>query len=205
MASKVVVDVSQVNKVIKGLKGFEKQMPGAAMSAVNRTLDFLNTKVGRIVTSEYNIKVKDVKSTIKKNKARKGSLRAWLKSKGRPLTLSRFRFSPSSPPTSAVRFGPGGQLTGKAYKVKTKIKKSSGMKQLKTNPKSFVQMLSGHAQVMHRTGSSRLPLEVVRTLSVPQMIDALKVSEQIQEEANKKLAERIDHEISFRLKKVSAK
>lgn len=185
--TKIVIDTTQLNKIVKGLGEYEKQMPGAAISAVNRTLDYVNTKVGRMVAAEYRIKVSDVKGTITKNKARKGKLLAFLKSEGSRLTLARFRFGSSK------------------KTVKVKIKKNDGVKKVTTNPTPFLQNLNGREQIMKRQGKRRKPVDVLRSISIPQMIDSLKVSEKIQKEANKKLAERIEHEMSYRLKKVGAK
>jgi hypothetical protein len=187
MASKVVIDTSQLNKIVNGLKGFEKQMPGAAINAVNRTLDHVNTKVGRFVTGEYNISVKDVKATITKHRAGRGRINAWLKSRSRRLTFSHFRISTSK----------------KAVKVK--IKKGSGFKKVRTDPAAFVQSLGGRKQIMKRIGKGRFPVEVLRSITVPQMLEAANVAEKIQAEANKKLAERIEHEMDYRLKKVGFK
>lgn len=187
VATKIVIDTSQLNKVVKGLADFEKQMPAAAVSAVNRTLDYVNTRVGRLVTNEYRVKVSDVKTTITKNRARKGKLLAFLKSEGRRLTLGRFVFGRSK------------------QAVKVKIKKREGAKPVTGDPRAFTQILSGRIQVMRRQGKKRYPVDVLRSISIPQMIDSLNVSNQIQEEANKKLAERIDHEINYRLKKVGVK
>ncbi len=187
MATKIVIDTSQLNKVVKDLGKFEKEMPGAAISAVNRTLDYMNTRVGRLVTSEYRVKVSDVKATISKHKARKGKLLAFLKSEGRRLTLGRFLFGNSKRTT------------------KVKIKKREGAKPVNTNPEAFVQILSGKKQVLKRRGKSRYPVDVMRSLSIPQMIDSLNVTNQIQDLADKKLQERIEHEIDYRLKKVGAK
>lgn len=187
MASKIVIDTSQLNKVVKGLAGLQKQMPGAAINAVNRTLDHVNTKAGRFVTGEYNISVKDVKATITKHRAGKGRIRAWLKSRSRRLTFSHFRISSSK----------------KAVKVK--IKKASGFKKVRTDPAAFVQILDGRKQIMKRVGKGRFPVEVLRSITVPQMLEAANVSEKIQTEANKKLGERIDHEMDYRLKKAGFK
>lgn len=187
VATKIIIDTTQLNKVVKGLGNFEKEMPAAAISAVNRTLDYVNTRLGKLITTEYNIKVSDVKATITKSKARKGNLLAFLKSTGPRLTLGRFVF---------------GRSKGA---VKVKVKKSDGAKAVRTDPKAFVQVLSGRKQVMKRQGKKRFPVDLLRSISIPQMIDSLNVSEKIQEEANKKLAERIEHEIDFRLKKVGAK
>ncbi|TCZ73053.1 hypothetical protein E0485_21785 [Paenibacillus albiflavus] len=185
--SQITVDSSQLKKVVKGLKGFQKQMPAAALSAVNRTLDYVGTKVSRLVTAEYNVKAGDVKSSLTKQRAKMSNLSAHIKSTGRRLTFSHFK----------INSGKNG--------VRVKVKKSSGFKQVKTDPKAFVQILNGHTQVMKRQGKARNPVDVLRSISIPQMIDSLHVSEQIKAEANNKLAERIEHEISYRLKKVKAK
>jgi hypothetical protein len=187
VASKIVIDTSQVNRVVKGLAGLEKQMPSAAVSAVNRTLDHVNTKVGRFVTAEYNISNKDVKATLTKHRAGRGRLRAWLKSQSRRLTFSHFRISSSK----------------KAVKVK--IKKASGFKKVNTDPGAFVQTLGGRKQIMKRIGKDRFPVQVMRSITVPQMVESLNVSDKIQTEANKKLSERIQHEMDFRLKKAGFK
>lgn len=190
MASRVVVDTSQLNKIVSELAGFEKQMPGAAISAINRTLSHVNSKLGRIVTSDYNLKISDVKSTITKSKAGKGRLRASLRSRGRRLTFSHFKIS-----------APGKRIKS----IRVKIKKSSGFKRIRSDPAAFIQTLSGRQQVMKRVGKKRIPVEVLRTLTVPQMIESLDVSIEIEILADKMLAERIEHEIDYRLKKVGAK
>lgn len=184
MANRITIDTSQLNNIMRGLQGFNRQMPGAAISAVNRTLDYVNTKVGRIVTAEYNIKTGDVKATLTKRKAGNGSIRAYLKSRSRRLTFSHFRISQSR------------------NAVKVKIKKGSALKKVRTDPAAFVQTLNGRRQVLKRMGRGRFPLEVLRSITVPQMIESLNTSQQIQHEANAKLAERIQHEIDQRLRRV---
>lgn len=187
MLGDIQIDLSEVNKVVKGLKGFEKQMPGAAMSAINRTLDHVATKIGRLVTAEYIIKTSDVKATfVETKRAIKSNLAAHIKSKSRRLTFSHF-------PISRSKNG-----------VRVKVKRS-GYKSINTYPGAFTQVLAGQTQVMRRRGDSRYPVDVLRTLSVPQMIDSTNVSEKIQEVAKNKLAERIEHEINYRLSKIAKK
>jgi hypothetical protein len=66
VAKDVFVDTKQLDRLAIELKGLEKEMPGAALSALNRTLDFMVTTIGRIVPQEYAIKSKEVKESIKK-------------------------------------------------------------------------------------------------------------------------------------------
>lgn len=187
MSSRIVVDTSQLNRVVQGLGNFEKEMPRAAISAVNRTLTHVNKRTKQLVAAEYRVKSSDIQSTITITKARKGKLLAYIKSEGRRLTLSRFKYGNSK----------------KAIKVS--IKKKEGPKQVATSPKAFIRTLNGNQQIMKRKGRSRYPVDVLRTISIPQMIDSLEVSEQIQREANAKLSERINHEIDYRLRRIGAR
>ncbi len=187
----IFVDTKQINQVTIGLKSLEKQMPGAAASAINRTVDYVNTKLARIVVAEYAIKASDVKGTIKKNKASKSNLSASLTSRGHTLSMSHFPFTPKQP--------------GIRKAVKVKIKKNSGMKAINTDPKAFVQKMKNSLNVYKRVGKERKPVVVLRTISVPQMISNEKVEQAIQQEAGKKLVERIEHEIEYRLNKIKVK
>ncbi len=189
----IFVDTKELDKLAIGLKGLEKQMPGASASALNRTVDFIYTRIGRLVTQEYSIKITDVKKTIKKYKAKKGDLSAKLVSKGHTLSLAHFSFSPKKP--------------GTRRQVKVKIKRGKS-KPVGVDPKAFVASTGAKSadkvqyNVFKRTTNKRLPVVVLRTLSVPQMIGNANVEAQIQEAAQKKLGERIEHEINWRLDKL---
>jgi len=191
MASRIVIDASQLNKIIKGLEGFEKQMPGAFVSAVNRTLDFVYTRTGRITTKHYNVKTREIKESMKKYKATFSRPRAWIQIRSRRYTLARFL--------------PGG--LGSTTKVaRVKIKKSAGYKRVGGKPGAFVQRIpDGNTHVFRRRRNTRYPIDVLRTISPTQMVQNLNVMDEIQTLANQKLAERIDHEIQYRLRKVRGK
>lgn len=196
----IFVDTKQLNKIVIGLKGFEKEMPGAVASALNRTVDHINTKLGRIVTQKYAIKTSDVKSTIKKNKAAKGDMSASLVSKGYTLSFAHFPHSPETPIIAMVL----GVRHEKA-RVKVKIIESKGKIISKSG---FIAKTGAKSadkipyNVFHRLGKSRFPIAPIRTLSVPQMIGNEEVEKQIQNIANEKLNERIEHEINWRLDKI---
>ncbi|MEB3103081.1 phage tail protein [Ferviditalea candida] len=191
MASRIVIDTSQLNKVVKGLGEFEKQMPGAFTSAVNRTLDHVYSKTGSIVKGHYNVTSKEIKDSMEKHKATYSRPRAWIQIRSRRFTLARFL--------------PGG--LGSTSKIaKVKVKKSAGYKRVGGNPKPFVQHSpDGNTHIFRRTGKKRYPIDVLRTISPTQMVENLNVEKEIQEAANKMLEKRIDHEINYRLKKAGAK
>ena len=189
MSSQVItIDASSLNRIAAGLNNFAKEMPGAVSSSLNRTVDFMNTRVGKLVSAEYVISSKDVKSTIKKIKSSKGSLKAGIRSTGGTLTFSHFKFTPKGP--------------GKKGTVKVKVKKKEGYKEVRTSQGAFVQVISGNTQLATRVGSARLPINILRSLSVPQMIGNDNVGRIVQTEATRKLEERVMHEIEYRLNKV---
>lgn len=190
MANDFYVDGKELKNIKIKLGDFEKQIPGATASALNRTLTYTATQTNRLVREEYSIKAKDVKKTIKKHKASKSNLYAYLESTGHTISLGRF---PHKPRKYSKRGKP----------VEVKIKKSSGYKKVNTNPKAFVQNMNGATNVFKRVGKKRLPVRVLRTLSVPQMISNPDRIKKIQEAAGKKLEERVQHEINWRLNKAS--
>lgn len=191
MASKIILDTSSLNKVIKGLEDFEKQMPGAFTSALNRTLDHVYSRTGRIVTKHYNISVREIKESMHKHKATYRRTFAYINIRSKSFTLARFL--------------PGGLLS-KSKIAKVKVKKGAGYKNVGGTPKAFTQVVKdGNTHIFRRIRKGRYPVKLLRTLSPTQMIENLGVMKEIQALANKKLAERIDHEINYRLKKVGAK
>lgn len=185
--NQIQIDLTQLNVLSQRLSRFQNEIPGAMASALNRTVDFIYTRIGKIVTEEYVIKTSDVKSTITKKKASKARLTANLKSKGSTLSFSHFRFTPRS---SRIK-----------RKVKIKIKRNDGFKTLTINPNAFVQNIGGTVNVFVRDGADRYPIRSLRTLSVPQMIQNTDVENKIHQDANRKLGERIEHEVWYRLQR----
>ncbi|TZE81998.1 phage tail protein [Calorimonas adulescens] len=195
----IIVDTKQLDRLTIELKGFEKEVGEAAYHALNRTIDHVITQVGRIVPKEYAIKANDVKESFKGGIKRpsKNDLTASITSKGHTLSLAHFPHSPQMPPAS-----------GRKYKVKATIKRGS-RKLINTEPKPFIAPTGAKSpdkvqyNVFRRLGKERLPITVIRTLSVPQMITNEKVAEQIQKAAQEKLDERLEHEITYRMTSIN--
>ncbi|WP_142413064.1 phage tail protein [Hathewaya massiliensis] len=82
MASNVFIENKSLEKVSIKLEKFPKQIPGAAASALNRTLTFTASQTDKEVRNIYDIKSKEVKKTFKKYKASKSNLYAYLESSG---------------------------------------------------------------------------------------------------------------------------
>lgn len=189
-------DTKELKRLVLGTKNFEREIRGAVASALNRTLDFVNTRLGRIVTGVYSIKAADVKKTVKKYKAKKGELFARLESKGHTLSLAHF---PHKPETTVIARSLG--VSHAKAQVRVKIKKGS-LKPMKVNPKAFLQKANGATNIFMRVGQERKPIVVLRSLSVPQMITNETVGTDIQKLAQGKMDERLKHEVDFRLERI---
>lgn len=192
----ITVDTGELKRLIIGTKNFEKEVVGAIASALNRTVDFVNTRLGRIVTGIYAIKGADVKKTIRKYKAKKGQLSAALQSKGRPLSLTHF---PHKPETTVISRSLG--VRHPKAQVKVKVKKGS-MQPMRVDPKAFLQKANGSTNIFKRVGDERKPIVVLKTLSIPQMITNETVGVDIQKLAQDKMNERLTHEVDFRLSRL---
>lgn len=189
MAITIKIDDKELKRTVSKLSRFPKEIPKATSAALNRTITFVTKKVKKEVTNEYSIKSGEVAATFKIRKANSSNLSASINSKGRVLTLSHF---------------PANLKAGwnKKSNVKVKVKRT-GYKQVNSEPKPFVASLGGNLQIVRRKTSKNYPIEVLKTLSIPQMISNAKINENISREASERLQERIKHEVEFRLNKLT--
>jgi hypothetical protein len=201
MAAKTYsINTAGLKAINKQLNGLQKEIPGATASALNRTLDHAVTVAGKEVSEEYAITSAKAKSTIRKYKASKSLLRAYMSSKGSTLTLGSF---PHKPETTIIARTLG--VKHKSSQVRVKIKRGDTLRTLNVTPKAFLQKSNGATNIFQREGKSRFPIRVLRTLSIPQMVGQEKTMLNIQSQTSKKLGERITHEINFRIKKAAEK
>lgn len=189
MAVNLKVDDRELKNTIRKLTAFPKEIPKATSAALNRTITFTNKQVKKEVTSRYSVKSGEVAKTLRVKKANSSSLSATIVSKGNPLTLSHFPANLKSGWT-------------KGAKLKVKVKKS-GYKVINTKPTAFVTPLSGNLLIVKRKTKKRYPIEVLRTLSIPQMISNEEVNSKVVEESQKVLKKRIEHEVEYRLGKLT--
>ncbi|MCR4674058.1 MAG: hypothetical protein K5675_03530 [Lachnospiraceae bacterium] len=187
------IKLDNVESVISGIK--HKQEMGA--KAVNSTIgDFVKRGPGWVsqeVTGIYSIKKKDITQS-QKGKKNGGKVRVYattiegvkLEYKGRPLTPTHFKMKPTSRPK-------------KGYRVSMEVKKG----QRKNLPADVFLASAGGEKALpfQRKGPSRLPIEVKKTVSVPQMITNAEVSDNIYKRINEELEKRLDHHITRYAKK----
>jgi hypothetical protein len=196
----VFVDTKQINSLAVELKRFEREVGEAAYYALDRTIEHVVTKAGQLVSKAYAIKSSEVKDTFKGGikKPSKTNLAASLTSKGYTLSIAHFPHNPKTP-------------SRRKYKVKATIKRSNGRQTISTEPKPFIATTGAKSEdktqynVFRRLGKARLPVTVIRTLSIPQMITNDNIAEKIQQAAQQKLEERLEHEIIRQMTSIEKK
>lgn len=168
-----------------------EQISSKAEVAVNRTIgDFKKRAPGWIsqeIVKEYNIKKSEIDTQSKKsvgNIRGSGSTLDTLQIaySGRVLTPIHFSMTPK------VR--PDGK---KKYRVRMKVKKPQRKKAF--NRGVFLAPTGNVWIPFHRTSDKRLPIEAVKTVSIPQMITNETVENSIKERMNTELWKRLEHHI----------
>ena len=187
------VKIPNFPKLLGDLKGLNKDVD----KAISRTVADCKTRapaqVTKAVTAVYGIKSSEVTAA---GKAAKGGAKTvgaikvkgvsvdsvQLIYKGRLLTPTHFSMTPKKRPEA-----------GKKYTVKAAIFKG----QKKVLGSSVFLASSGAAGTTEipfkRITKKRLPIEAVRTVSIPQMITNEKVAEDIQARIDELLTKRLQH------------
>ena len=196
----ILMAAGTMNVIVEGLDNVADElqdMRDRSKKVVQRTIADFKSRgpswISQEVTKEYNIKKADV------NEAKKGirggsSVRIHgtridnlsIVYKGRPLTPTHFGMKPTVRPSK----GP--------YVVTALIKRASGRKPLgekvflgtSKNAKENTPQLP-----FQRKGDARYPIDVVKTVSVPQMITDENVSENIHKRINTELGKRLEHHL----------
>ena len=170
------------------------------------------------IREHYGVDTAAIKDAAKKPKRGKTSIRvagisvdgATLEYKGRTLTPIHFKMSPKARPSAQqkkpIRI-PGQLIAGgspvamvrppRKYTVKVTIIK--GQRTAMSSDTFLTAGKGGAVLPYQRTGEGRSPIEAVRTLSVPQMIDG-RARETIEQTINEKLGERFNHHIEQAMK-----
>jgi hypothetical protein len=186
------VNTKHIDRLAIELKGFPKEVGEATRLALNRTIDHIITKSGQLVPKYYAIKGKEVKESFNGgiHRPSKTNLSASVVSVGHTLSFAHFPYTPKTPKRG------GKSIFQNAVMVT--IKKNKGKVLSRTG---FVATTGAKSEdktqfnVWQRLGKRRLPIAPIRTLSIPQMITAEGIDKQILEAAEKKLQERLEHEI----------
>ena len=199
-----------------------RKLENGGQVAIQRTVSDFATRapawVSKGIREHYGVDTAAIKDAATKPRRGKTSVKvagitvdgATLIYKGRTLTPVHFKMSPKQRPEGqqnkenrvpgqAIADGSPVAMVSppKKYKVKATIIKG---KRATMPAKTFIAPGNGGVSLpFQRTGEGRLPIEAIRTLSVPQMIDG-RARETIEETISEKLGERFQHHIERAMK-----
>lgn len=199
-----------------------QKLDSGGREALQRTVNDFATRapawVSKGIREHYGVDTAAIKDAAARPKRGKTSIKvagitvdgATLEYKGRTLTPLHFKMSPKkAPDTQQKELGriPGQAIADgspvamvappKAYRVKATIIKGQ---RATLPPGTFIAAGNGGVSLpFQRTGEGRTPIEAVRTLSVPQMIDG-RARETIEQTISEKLGERFQHHVERAMK-----
>ena len=193
MPNEMKVIIEGYDEVIRGIQ----DMRFKSEKVVNRTVADFKSRgpswVAQEVTKEYSISKKDVNET--KKGVTKGKSQIRIKGaklddisivyRGRVLTPTHFAMKPTMRPTR-----------NRPYVVSATIKKSKGRVNLGSNV--FLASASKNSTTQipwQRRSDPRLPIDVIKTVSVPQMITNEGVAQNIHNRINTELGKRLEHHL----------
>lgn len=161
-------DVDDLRYVQRKLGSMKSEARKVLKNAVNKTAVSARVKLRQEAQKRYTVKVAGVNSRIDIEKATIAVPSATLKVKGRTLTMPRFRTTaPKSGVKAEIVKGSGLKTVVGPKKIKAFISKTiSGNKKGNNSKKQTIT-----TQVFQRTGKGRYPLKVLRSVSVPKMIE----------------------------------
>lgn len=162
------------------LAGIPKGAERALSNAMNRGLSKVKTGATKRVKAVYTMQSSAINSatSTRISRASTGNLAGYISFSGYKIPLYKFSVTPKAP--------------GIKRNVKAAVKKGGGT----TFEHAFIaQMKSGHIGVFERETSKRFPIEEKMGLAMAQMVGNQKVIAELEEEAQKTVNERLEHEI----------
>lgn len=148
------VSKADLKYVQSKLKGIEEKTPRVLKNAINHTAKTARKTLAAGAQNSYTVKSGGFNSRMKIENATAGRLYAVIHSAGKTLTIKRFR---TTTPASGAR----------ADIVKTGLKQILGQK----NIKAFKRKVRGKDQILQRETAKRYPINVLRSVSVPKMLE----------------------------------
>lgn len=180
----ITYEVSQrdLRYVRRKLQGMEKQAPRAIKNAINHTAKEARKKLAAGAQGSYTVKSGGFNSRMKIQNATNSRLHAVIRAKDRPLTITRFH-------ATAPKGG------GRADIVKSGLKEIVGPKKIKAFKRGGL--------IMQRKTEDRFPLKVLRSNSVPKMLEKVYSGERgIEGELAPTIQKTLHDEIKKEIKKL---
>lgn len=158
----VTIDVKGLREGLVKIDALSGETKRATSKAINTAIPKIRNTIVDKTTQDYFISKANVKKTIDVKRANPSGLSAFIRSKGGPVALTKFRVTPKRPPKR------------KGRTVKAQVMRSGGGG---TIPNAFIaRMGSGHIGAMYRKGADRYPIGQFHGPAVPSMLKNAEVS-----------------------------
>lgn len=158
----VTIDIKGLQEGLVKIDALSGETKRATSKAINAAVPKIRNAIVNKATQDYFISKSNVKQTINVKRATASGLSAFIRSKGRPIALTKFRVTPKRPPKR------------KGRTVKAQVMRNGGGG---TIPNAFIaRMGSGHIGAMYRKGVDRYPIGQFHGPAVPSMLKNAEVS-----------------------------
>jgi hypothetical protein len=158
----VTIDVKGLREGLVKIDALSGETKRATSKAINTAIPKIRNTIVDKTTQDYFISKANVKKTIDVKRANPSGLSAFIRSKGGPVALTKFRVTPKRPPKRKDRT------------VKAQVMRNGGGG---TIPNAFIaRMGSGHIGAMYRKGADRYPIGQFHGPAVPSMLKNAEVS-----------------------------
>lgn len=158
----VTIDVKGLQEGLVKIDALSGETKRATSKAINTAIPKIRNAIVDKTTQDYFISKANVKKTIDVKRANPSGLSAFIRSKGRPVALTKFRVTPKRPPKR------------KGRTVKAQVMRNGGGG---TIPNAFIaRMGNGHIGAMYRKGADRYPIGQFHGPAVPSMLKNAEVS-----------------------------
>ena len=154
----ITIDVKGLQEGLVKIDALSGETKRATSKAINTAIPKIRNAIVDKTTQNYFISKANVKKTIDVKRANPSGLSAFIRSKGRPVALTKFRVTPKR----------------KGRTVKAQVMRNGGGG---TIPNAFIaRMGSGHIGAMYRKGADRYPIGQFHGPAVPSMLKNAEVS-----------------------------
>ena len=158
----ITIDVKGLQEGLVKIDALSGETKRATSKAINTAIPKIRNTIVDKTTQDYFISKANVKKTIDVKRANPSGLSAFIRSKGGPVALTKFRVTPKRPPKR------------KGRTVKAQVMRNGGGG---TIPNAFIaRMGSGHIGAMYRKGADRYPIGQFHGPAVPSMLKNAEVS-----------------------------
>lgn len=158
----VTIDVKGLREGLVKIDALSGETKRATSKAINTAIPKIRNTIVDKTTQDYFISKANVKKTIDVKRANPSGLSAFIRSKGGPVALTKFRVTPKRPP----------KRKGRTVKAQVMRNGRGG-----TIPNAFIaRMGSGHIGAMYRKGADRYPIGQFHGPAVPSMLKNAEVS-----------------------------